>query len=65
MEWERGFEPPGPLLGPSGYPVNVKQRGPASSRTPGALITVLVPLTFFLLVAKYFIRGILAGALKG
>ncbi|HET6781334.1 MAG TPA: carbohydrate ABC transporter permease [bacterium] len=30
-----------------------------------ALITVLVPLTFFLLLGKYFIRGILAGALKG
>ncbi len=30
-----------------------------------ALITVLVPLTFFLFLGKYFIRGILAGALKG
>jgi glucose/mannose transport system permease protein len=30
-----------------------------------ALMTVLVPLTFFLLLGKYFIRGILAGALKG
>lgn len=30
-----------------------------------ALVTVLVPLTFFLLLGKYFIRGILAGALKG
>ena len=30
-----------------------------------ALITVLVPLTFFLQLGKYFIRGILAGALKG
>lgn len=29
------------------------------------LMTVLVPLTFFLLLGKYFIRGILAGALKG
>lgn len=30
-----------------------------------ALITVLVPLAFFLFLGKYFIRGILAGALKG
>jgi len=30
-----------------------------------ALITVVVPLTFFLFLGKYFIRGILAGALKG
>lgn len=30
-----------------------------------ALMTVLVPLLFFLLLGKYFIRGILAGALRG
>jgi ABC-type glycerol-3-phosphate transport system permease component len=30
-----------------------------------ALMTVLIPLGFFLLLGKYFIRGILAGALKG
>jgi glucose/mannose transport system permease protein len=30
-----------------------------------ALITVLIPLLFFLLLGRYFIRGILAGALKG
>jgi glucose/mannose transport system permease protein len=30
-----------------------------------ALVTVLVPLVFFLLLGRYFIRGILAGALKG
>jgi len=30
-----------------------------------ALIGVLIPLAFFLLLGKYFIRGILAGALKG
>jgi glucose/mannose transport system permease protein len=30
-----------------------------------ALIAVLIPLTFFLLLGNYFIRGILAGALKG
>ncbi len=30
-----------------------------------ALITILVPMLFFLLLGRYFIRGILAGALKG
>ncbi len=30
-----------------------------------ALITVLVPLAFFLLLGRYFVRGILAGAMKG
>ncbi|MDT8897165.1 MAG: carbohydrate ABC transporter permease [Thermanaerothrix sp.] len=30
-----------------------------------ALIAVIIPLTFFLLLGRYFIRGILAGALKG
>lgn len=30
-----------------------------------ALISVLVPMLFFLLLGRYFIRGILAGALKG
>ncbi|HEU4792523.1 MAG TPA: carbohydrate ABC transporter permease [Nitrolancea sp.] len=30
-----------------------------------ALTTALVPLLFFLLLGKYFIRGILAGALRG
>lgn len=30
-----------------------------------AVITLLVPLTFFLVLGRYFIRGILAGALKG
>jgi len=30
-----------------------------------ALIAVLIPLIFFLLLGRYFIRGILAGALKG
>lgn len=30
-----------------------------------ALVTVIVPLAFFLLLGRYFIRGILAGALKG
>ncbi len=30
-----------------------------------ALIGVLIPLSFFLLLGRYFIRGVLAGALKG
>lgn len=30
-----------------------------------ALITVAIPLVFFLLLGRYFVRGILAGALKG
>jgi ABC-type glycerol-3-phosphate transport system permease component len=30
-----------------------------------ALMTVVVPLLFFLLLGKYFIRGILEGALRG
>lgn len=30
-----------------------------------ALIAVIVPLVFFLVLGRYFIRGILAGALKG
>jgi glucose/mannose transport system permease protein len=30
-----------------------------------ALIAVVVPLIFFLFLGRYFIRGILAGALKG
>ncbi len=30
-----------------------------------ALIAVAIPLLFFLLLGRYFIRGILAGALKG
>lgn len=30
-----------------------------------ALITLIVPLVFFLALSKYFIKGILAGALKG
>ena len=31
----------------------------------GALITLIVPLVFFLALGQYFIKGILAGALKG
>lgn len=30
-----------------------------------ALVTVGLPLIFFLILGRYFIRGILAGALKG
>jgi glucose/mannose transport system permease protein len=30
-----------------------------------ALIAIAVPLVFFLILGRYFIRGLLAGALKG
>jgi glucose/mannose transport system permease protein len=30
-----------------------------------ALVTVAVPLVFFIFLGRYFVRGILAGALKG
>jgi len=30
-----------------------------------AVITLIVPLVFFLFLGQYFIKGILAGALKG
>jgi ABC-type glycerol-3-phosphate transport system permease component len=30
-----------------------------------ALITLIVPMFFFLALSKYFIKGLLAGALKG
>jgi glucose/mannose transport system permease protein len=30
-----------------------------------ALIAIAVPLIFFLVLGRYFIRGLLAGALKG
>jgi len=34
-------------------------------RQVAALVMVIVPLVFFPLLGRYFIRGILAGALKG
>jgi len=30
-----------------------------------ALVSVAIPLLFFIFLGRYFIRGILAGALKG
>ena len=38
---------------------------PYNLQMAAALLTVAVPLIFFLLLGRYFIRGILAGALKG
>lgn len=38
---------------------------PYNLQMAAALLTVAVPLVFFLLLGRYFIRGILAGALKG
>jgi glucose/mannose transport system permease protein len=38
---------------------------PYNLQMAASLLTVAVPLFFFLLLGRYFIRGILAGALKG
>ena len=38
---------------------------PYNLQMAAALLTVAVPLLFFLLLGRYFVRGILAGALKG
>jgi glucose/mannose transport system permease protein len=38
---------------------------PYNLQMAAALLTVAVPLIFFLLLGRYFVRGILAGALKG
>lgn len=38
---------------------------PYNLQMAASLLTVAVPLVFFLLLGRYFIRGILAGALKG
>jgi len=38
---------------------------PYNLQMAASLLTVAVPLLFFLLLGRYFIRGILAGALKG
>ena len=38
---------------------------PYNLQMAASLLTVFVPLLFFLLLGRYFVRGILAGALKG
>lgn len=38
---------------------------PYNLQMAASLLTVAVPLVFFLLLGRYFVRGILAGALKG
>ena len=38
---------------------------PYNLQMAAALLTVAVPLLFFLFLGRYFVRGILAGALKG
>jgi glucose/mannose transport system permease protein len=38
---------------------------PYNLQMAASLLTVAVPLMFFLLLGRYFIRGVLAGALKG
>ena len=38
---------------------------PYNLQMAASLLTVIIPLLFFLLLGRYFIRGVLAGALKG
>jgi len=38
---------------------------PYNLQMAASLLTVIVPLIFFLILGRYFVRGILAGALKG
>ena len=38
---------------------------PYNLQMAASLLTVAVPLLFFLFLGRYFIRGVLAGALKG
>ncbi len=38
---------------------------PYNLQMAASMLTVIVPLLFFLLLGRYFVRGILAGALKG
>ena len=38
---------------------------PYNLQMAASLLTVAVPLLAFLILGRYFIRGILAGALKG
>ena len=38
---------------------------PYNLQMAASLLTVAVPLLFFLFLGRYFVRGILAGALKG
>ena len=33
--------------------------------TAGAFLTMIIPLTVFLLMQRYFVRGLLAGSVKG
>ena len=33
--------------------------------TAGAFVTMIVPLTVFLLLQRYFVRGLIAGSVKG
>jgi len=37
----------------------------ASRRRPGALIVALPTLLIYIILGRYFMRGLLAGALKG
>jgi glucose/mannose transport system permease protein len=57
---------------PDQYPITVALNGLAGSllaqyqiQMAGALLTALPPLVIYIVLGRYFIRGLLAGALKG
>jgi glucose/mannose transport system permease protein len=57
---------------PDQYPITVALNGLAGSllaqyqiQMAGALLTALPPLVIYILLGRYFIRGLLAGSLKG
>lgn len=59
-----GYEPVAPL--PLKLALLVGSRGEDWHLfTAAAFVSMIVPLTFFLSLQRYFVRGILAGALKG
>ena len=57
---------------PDQWPITVALNGLAGSllahyeiQMAGALLTALPPLVIYIVLGRYFIRGLLAGALKG
>jgi glucose/mannose transport system permease protein len=57
---------------PDQWPITVALNGLAGSllaayqiQMAGALLTALPPLVIYILLGRYFIRGLLAGSLKG
>jgi alpha-glucoside transport system permease protein len=58
--------------GPDTYPLTVRIAEMAGSRggdwhvlSAGAFIAIVVPLVVFLSLQRYFVRGMLAGSVKG